>query len=570
MQLYLRCMRNSEIALLLEEAAELMDLHDENPFKTKSLLRAAQRIERLSEPLEQMTIEELEGTEGIGKSIAQKIAEMNSIGTFSELEDLRRKTPPGIARILNIKGLGPKKVKTLWRELGIESPGELLYACEENRLIELKGFGSKSQETIRQSVAYNLMHEGHFHYAKAERILNSFLSALASSHPHVEVHLAGEMRRKCETVQEAKLLVARDLFPALTENLNLNKIEFATDEEGRINAHIDGLPLIFIPIPQDELAYHLWLYTGNEGHVMNIQTRMQGTDQATLKLVKTEEALYERAELPFMEPEWREDVFEFDFFEKQALPERLIRIEDLRGTLHNHTTYSDGKNALEEMAQACIELGLEYFGVCDHSRTAVYAGGLSIESVKRQQEEIARLNQKLAPFHIFSGIESDILADGSLDYPDEILATFDFVVASVHSGLRMDKERATERLIKAISNPYTSILGHPTGRLLLSREGYPIDVDRILDACQTHGVAIELNANPYRLDLDWRHLPKAIERCIPISINPDAHHTGGLLDMRFGVYAARKGFAGPGHVLNTLNLEDIRTWFSNRRNPVVG
>lgn len=570
MQLYLRSMRNSEIALLLEEAAELMDLHDENPFKTKSLLRAAQRIERLSEPLEQMTIDELEGTEGIGKSIAQKIAEMNSMGTFSDLEDLRKKTPPGVSRILSIKGLGPKKVKTLWRELGIESPGELLYACEENRLIELKGFGSKSQESIRQSVAYNLMHEGHFHYAKAEKILNTFLDALASSHPHIEVHLAGEIRRKCETVQEARLLLTRDSFQGLTEFLNLNKIEHNTNESGWIKAHINGLPFNFIPTSLEELAYQLWFHTGNQEHVLNIQNRMQGKDQANLKLVKTEHSLYEHVDLPFMEPEWREGVFEFDFFDKEALPSRLIRWEDLRGTLHNHTTYSDGKNSLEEMAQACIELGLEYFGVCDHSRTAVYAGGLSIDSVKRQQDEIARLNQKLAPFHIFSGIESDILADGSLDYPDEILASFDFVVASVHSGLRMDKERATDRLLKAISNPYTSILGHPTGRLLLSREGYPLDVERILDACQAHGVAIELNANPYRLDLDWRHLPKAIERRIPISINPDAHHTGGLSDMRFGVYAARKGFVEPGHVLNTLNLEHIRTWFSNRRKPVAG
>ncbi|MFM9007550.1 MAG: DNA polymerase/3'-5' exonuclease PolX [Bacteroidota bacterium] len=563
-------MRNSDIASLLEEAAELMDLHDENPFKTKSLQRAAQRIERLSEPLELMSMDELEGTEGIGKSIAQKIADMNRSGSFPELEDLRKKTPSGVARILNIKGLGPKKVKTLWKELGIESPGELLYACEENRLIELKGFGSKSQESIRQSVAFSLMHEGHFHYAKAEKILKSVLEALAISHPHIEIHLAGDMRRKCETVQEARLIIAQDLFPALSDGLNQNNIDFTTTDTGRINANVEGLPLIFIPIPPHEFAYHLWLHTGSDEHVMNIRQRMKDADPITLKQVKTEESIYSQADLPYMEPEWREGILEFDFLSKNTLPDRLIRFEDLRGTLHNHTTYSDGKNTLEEMAQACIDLGLEYFGVCDHSRTAVYAGGLSIESVKRQQEEIARLNQKLAPFHIFSGIESDILADGSLDYPDEILETFDFVVASVHSGLRMDKDKATERLIKAICNPYTRILGHPTGRLLLSREGYPIDVDQILDACQTHGVAIELNANPYRLDLDWRHLPKAIERGIPISINPDAHHTGGLSDMRYGVYSARKGFVEPVHVMNTLGLEHIRNWFSNRRKPLPG
>jgi DNA polymerase (family 10) len=261
----------------------------------------------------------------------------------------------------------------------------------------------------------------------------------------------------------------------------------------------------------------------------------------------------------------REGLNEIEKASRQSIRYPLIETADLKGILHNHSTYSDGIHSLEEMAKACRDLGYEYLGICDHSKSAQYAGGLSIEKVIEQQEDILRLNTSMAPFKIFSGIESDILADGSLDYPDEILQRFDFIVASVHSGLRMDKEKATARLLKAIENPYTTILGHPTGRLLLSREGYPLDFEKILHSCAEHGVVVELNAHPYRLDLDWRWIDYAVSLGLQISINPDAHSTEGYADMYYGVCVARKGGLTPTNTFNTKNLTEITEWFKKRK-----
>jgi DNA polymerase (family 10) len=278
--------------------------------------------------------------------------------------------------------------------------------------------------------------------------------------------------------------------------------------------------------------------------------------------------IYEQFHLPYLEPEFREGLHEIEKAVSKKLPAKLITTEHLKGILHNHSTYSDGKNTLEEMAIACRDKGYQYLGISDHSKTAVYAGGLSIERVIAQQEEIAILNTKLAPFRIFSGIESDILADGSLDYPDEILSRFDFIVASVHSGLRMDSEKATARLLKAIRNPYTTILGHPTGRLLLAREGYPINYEEILKACAEENVVVELNAHPYRLDLDWRWIDYAVQLGLKISINPDAHSIEGYGDMYYGVAVARKGFLSVEDTFNALSLEEITEWFKKKKSAL--
>jgi DNA polymerase (family 10) len=277
---------------------------------------------------------------------------------------------------------------------------------------------------------------------------------------------------------------------------------------------------------------------------------------------QSEGEIYQTLQLPYIEPELREGTFEFSLTSSP----NLLEMSDLKGCLHNHSTYSDGKNSLLQMSQACIDMGLEYFGICDHSQTAFYANGLTEERVIQQHHEIEKLNQQLAPFKIFKGIESDILPDGRLDYPDDILKTFDFIVASVHSGLKMDKEKATARLIKAIENPYTSILGHPTGRLLLRREGYPLDFEKVIDACVANQVVIEINASPWRLDLDWRWVHIAIEKGAMLSINPDAHEIAGLKDMYYGVWVARKGGATPAHILNTKSLKEIELFFANKNN----
>jgi DNA polymerase (family 10) len=286
---------------------------------------------------------------------------------------------------------------------------------------------------------------------------------------------------------------------------------------------------------------------------------------SSARAYSSEEAIYSGAGLPYIEPELREGIFEFRLAEQGTLP-RLITLGDLRGSLHNHSTWSDGVNTLEEMALFCRdELKLDYLGICDHSKTAVYAKGLSEARVLAQQEEITLLNSRLAPFQIFKGIESDILGDGALDYTDDILATFDFVVASIHSAFRMDEERATARLIKAVENPYTTILGHPTGRLLLSRKGYPVDFKKLIDACAANGVAIEINANPLRLDMDWRWHQYAMEKGVMLSVNPDAHRTTGFYDMHYGVLAARKGGVSPEYCLNAFTLDQIISWFTAKK-----
>ncbi|MBK9638872.1 MAG: DNA polymerase/3'-5' exonuclease PolX, partial [Bacteroidetes bacterium] len=329
-----------------------------------------------------------------------------------------------------------------------------------------------------------------------------------------------------------------------------------------------GIPISIQFFPAAELIYQQWKSTGNNEHLAQCLA-LKSVEENQLKKCTSELEIYQTFGLPYIEPELREGRNEITRALDGNLPSALIELKDLKGILHNHSTYSDGKNTLKEMALACKNSGYEYLGICDHSKSAFYAGGLSIERVAEQQEEIKKLNIELAPFVIFSGIESDILTDGSLDYPEEILKSFDFIVASVHSGLRMDVDKATMRLIAAIKNPYTTILGHPTGRLLLSRAAYPIDHEKVIDACAKYNVVIELNAHPYRLDLDWRWIEYAISKGVKISINPDAHSTEGYKDMYFGVCVGRKGFLTAKETFNAQNREDINKYFQDRKNRIA-
>jgi len=314
----------------------------------------------------------------------------------------------------------------------------------------------------------------------------------------------------------------------------------------------NGIPLSIL-VAREQDADAVWFQTtSSEAH-------LQALRPETDFFAGDETAIYASAGLSWIAPEMREGLDEIAQATKETTP-RLLEFSDLRGAVHNHSTWSDGGATIEAMARQCIAMGLEYLVMSDHSRTAVYAGGLSIERVEAQGREIDQLNQKLAPFKIFKSIESDILGDGSLDYPDDVLAQFDLVIASVHSGLKMDETRATERLLRAIANPYTTVLGHPTGRLLLSRPGYPIDHARIIRACAEHGVVMEINANPWRLDLDWSWIPLARKQGVLLSINPDAHALGGLQDMHFGVLAARKGGLTADGTLNAMNLGEFEAW----------
>jgi DNA polymerase (family 10) len=535
-----------------------MELHNENPFRTKSIASASFKLDKLPFRIEEASLEELSAQPGIGKSTAEKAKEVAATGTFKELQELVEHTPSGIVEMLNIKGLGPKKIQIIWKELEIESVGELLYACNENRLIEAKGFGLKTQEDIKKSIEFSISNKGWFLYAKVLPLAEKFFNELKLHFPSSLLSFTGDFRRKCEVLSTVDLLISEsiDHVEKFLDGFTLvekteNSIEL-TDEL--------GFTFKVFSSNINDFYRDLILSTGSTAHLDLLFNILPD-----LPSLSSEEAIYRNLGLDYIEPELREGLNEIVQAQNHTLP-KLIQYKDLRGTLHNHSTYSDGVHSLEQMAVHCKEvLGLEYLGICDHSRTAVYANGLSIERLEQQWDEIATLNEKLAPFKIFRGIESDILGDGSLDYPDEVLAKFDFVVASVHSNLKMDEDKATTRLIKAIENPYTTILGHPTGRLLLSRAGYPLDFKRVIDACAANGVVIEINANPLRLDLDWRWHRYAVEKGVLLSINPDAHRTEGLHDMQYGVLVAQKGGLQASNCLNTYTLDAITTYFNTKK-----
>ena len=556
-------MENKPIARTLRLLSQLMELHDENPFKIKSLANAAFKVDKLPYPVAGKSLGELEKIDGIGKSTATKIVELLETGTITELKDLQAATPEGIVEMLGIKGIGPKKIAVIWHDLGIENIGELYYACNENRLVEAKGFGLKTQEEIRKVIEFRMASNGKFLYAQVEPDANEIYQRIKDIFPDAFVKFTGEYRRGCEIITELNYLVGTLNREIAVEALAKSSIVSNLTVNGdHINGETDKGLLVDIQVTGVKYFYdELFLQTGSEEHVKAVLSRINdSTDES-----ENEEIIYRKAGLAWIPPELREG----DIFIKKAanntLP-RLITYHDLKGALHNHSTWSDGVNTIEQMALYCRdELKLEYLGMCDHSKSAFYAKGLSIESVLQQHEEIDHLNKKITNFHIFKGIESDILNDGALDYPDEILKKFDFIVASVHTNLKMDKEKATARLIKAVENPYTTILGHPTGRLLLSRKGYEFDYKKVIDACAANNVVIEINANPLRLDLDWRWHQYALDKGVKLSINPDAHRNEGFLDMHYGILAARKGGLNKEMCLNAFSLEEIKKIFESKK-----
>ena len=555
-------MENKPIARILRLLSQLMELHEVNPFKIKSVANASFKVDKLPFPVAGKTLAELEKVDGIGKSMAAKIHELVETGTMTDLEDLLAATPEGVVEMMGIKGIGPKKVAIIWKDLGIENIGELYYACNENRLIEAKGFGLKTQEEIRKAIEFRMASNGKFLYAQIAQEANDLLDKIKTVFVGALVEFAGEYRRLCEIISELVIVLgsrdqqlAVDTFSQseILKNISLN--------DNHISGELpNGLLVDIVCVEKRDFYKELFLQTGNEEHI----TAVLGRINDEIDQPASEELIYTKAGLEFIKPELREGDTFIERAESNNLPQ-LISYNDLKGTLHNHSTWSDGVNTIEEMALYCRDtLKLEYLGMCDHSKSAFYAKGLSIERVLQQQEEIDHLNKKLDGFKIFKGIESDILNDGSLDYPDEILKKFDFIVASVHSNLKMDEEKATARIIKAVENPYTTILGHPTGRLLLSRKGYPIDYKKVIDACAANNVVIEINANPLRLDLDWRWHQYALEKGVWLSVNPDAHRKEGFLDMHFGVLVARKGGLSKEMCLNALSLPEITQVFGKK------
>lgn len=555
-------MENKTIARKLRLLSQLMELHDVNPFKIKSVANAAFKVDKLPFKLAEKNYAELEKIDGIGKSLAAKIVELLETGTMAEMDSLVDATPAGVVEMMGIKGIGPKKVAAIWRDMGIETVGELFYACNENRLIEAKGFGLKTQEDILKVIEFVMASHGKFLYAQVEPEAKLLMDELKTVFSNTLIEFAGEYRRKCEIINELVMVLGtRDPEMAANTLLTSSALQNIEREDDCIIAETaNGLKVKIHCVERRYFFRTLFFKTGNDEHVDAVMTReIEESDQPESELL-----IYQKAGLAYMQPELREGTV---FIEKAAadkLPQ-LIGFGDLKGSLHNHSTWSDGVNTIEEMAAYCRDtLNLEYLGISDHSKSAVYAKGLSIERVLQQQEEIDHFNKSHDGFRVFKGIESDILGDGSLDYPEEILKRFDFIVASIHSNLKMDEEKATARLIKAIENPYTTILGHPTGRLLLSRNGYKIDYKKVIDACAANNVVIEVNANPLRLDLDWRWHQYALDKGVWLSINPDAHRNEGFNDMHYGVLAARKGGLYKERCLNALSLSAISRFFKTK------
>lgn len=558
-------MENKTIARNLRLLSQLMELHNENPFKIKSVANAAFKVDKLPYAVHGKSLEEIAQIDGLGKSISSKVWELLETGTMTDLTAIIAVTPEGIVEMLGIKGIGPKKIGVIWKDLAIENIGELYYACNENRLIEAKGFGLKTQEEIKKIIEFRMAGQGKFLYAHAESSVNTLYSELAvwlntiSGEPLLGI--AGEYRRCMEIIEGVPFLIGADQVSEIQEKIaSFEAIAFEEQTDGSYAATCaSGLKVQLYIVQKADFYLNWFMLTGNVQHVTEVLA-LAGNGP-----FENEQAIYNAAGLAFVAPELREGLDEIELAKENRLPE-LISYEDLKGSLHNHSTWSDGVHTLEQMATYCKDnLKMEYFGICDHSKSAFYANGLNEQRLYAQHQEIDALNAKLAPFKIFKGIESDILNDGSLDYSDDILKTFDFVVASVHSNLRMDEEKATARLIKAIENPYTTILGHPTGRLLLSRKGYPIDYAKVIDACAANQVAIEINANPLRLDLDWRWHRYALEKGVLLSINPDAHRIEGFYDMRYGTLIGRKGGLTSAQCLNAMSLQDISEYFSNKK-----
>jgi DNA polymerase (family 10) len=567
-------MSNKEIISQIKRLVKLMELHGENDFKIRTYQNAIQRLERVNFDLSSMAQEELTAIDGIGKSIAALVDEISSESISSELRDLESNTPKGLLELLNFRGIGTKKLALVWQEFGVTDKADFRQLLDSGKLLSVKGFGQKTISTLSEIIAFAFESEGKIYYAEAEEIGKEIIRHFDSVLPEARLSFVGKLRRKWEVISSVELLIDQPL-PKIMPVLNdINWLEQDKKKSGPftwkgITTTDPIVEIAIYPSTKEKFTRDLMLKTGSPEHLNSEIGENRLSDLIKATDAVTEKAFYKEAGLAYCPPEIREGNWEIEAAKGDKLPV-LLEMADLKGILHNHTNYSDGQNSLTEMAEACLEMGYEYVGITDHSKAAsFYANGLFEERVFQQQEEIDALNNKMAPFKIFKGIEADILADGALDYDAKTLASFDFVVASIHSGLSMDKNKATERLITAIANPYTTILGHMTGRILLQRIGYPVDHEAIINACAEFGVVIEINAHPKRLDIDWRWVRMALDKGVMLSINPDAHEIIGYHDMYYGVCVGRKGGLRKEQTMNAMSLTELSNYFEERKKKIA-
>lgn len=568
------------VADVLEEIGLLLELLGENPFKTRAYANAARVLRGLDRDLDELVrTKQLGEIKGFGPALVEKIGALVTTGRLPYLEELRKQVPAGMLDWLKIPGLGPKKARAIHLNLGIATLAQLESAAKEGRLRDLEGFGAASEKKILDGIARVRDHASRFLQplirAEADRLL-----ALVRAIPGVErAEVAGSARRRGETSKDIDVVCTAtdprtvlDAFataPGVAAVIGKGDTKCSVVLESGPNADLRVVEAKAYP-------FALLYFTGSKAHNIALRGRAGKlglklneyalVDEAGRETKAADEAaIYRALDLPWIEPELREDTGEIEAAEKGTLP-KLIERSDLKGILHNHSTWSDGTASIREMAEAARAMGMTYFGLCDHSRAAAYAGGLSIERVNEQHAEIDRINAEYAgSFRVLKGIEVDILADGALDYPDEVMRSFDLVVASVHSRFNLTADDQTARMLRAIESGFVDIVGHPTGRLLLTRDGYPLHLHRVLDAAAAAGVAVEINAHPMRLDLDPPALRYGLARGMKTAIDPDAHDTAGLHDVDYGIGVARKGWCTADDVLNAWPLERLLDWLRERR-----
>ncbi len=563
-------MTNKDIANALTDLTTLMELHGEHPYRIRLYAQAARQIDQLREPATDLSARgELESVRYIGSKIGGMIETLIETGELPGLDELREALPEGLFEMTAVPGLGAKRVRSIYEQLGIADVDALAKACASGEIENLRGFGKKTAQSILRGVSFLQRHRGRFlcHTAQTEaEALRAYLSEHA-----IRVSIAGSVRRCAETSEEVVIVASAKDEEALAEAFVQypGAKEIAERDKTKASVVLDSGLRAALRIAEDSafpLALHHFTGSREYRTAMRQRARDRGMELDEYGLFREDEnvpcpdekALFAALGLHDIPPELREGRGEIERAARGPLPE-LVAQADLEGTLHVHTTYSDGRHGVEAMARAAKALGHTYIGICDHSKAAAYAHGLTEDRVRSQWDEIDRVDAAVAGIRILKGIEVDILTDGGLDFDDAFLAEFDLVVASVHSKFSMTEKEATARLIRAVQNPHVDILGHPTGRLLLAREGYPVDIRAVIDAAAEARTAIEINANPARLDMDWRFLEYAREKGVQIPINTDAHSTEELENMRYGLGIARKGGLTADDVLNALSAEDFLT-----------
>lgn len=562
----------------LEASAVLLELQGENLFKCRAYTNAARAIAELDVDLhEAVRNRTLLKRKGIGQAMFEKISDAIETGRLGSYEELRAATPSGLLELLKIKGLGPKKIKIIHDQLGIKDVVELEYACIENRLIDLPSFGKKTQEKILEGISYRKKQRGFHHCHTARREGEALLTKLRAKEGVVRVGFGGSIRRRNEIVQDIDLIAScerpTDLISFFCGLPEVEREITRSENKARVGLK-SGIEVDLYVTSEERFPYLLHHYTGSKDYQAALEERAKryGIRVSEYGLFlddhilpcQEEREIFSTLELDYIEPELRENRGEIEAAAQHRLPS-LVTEKDIRGIFHVHSTYSDGSASLSEMIEAAERAGLEYIGISDHSQSAFYANGLKEDRIQKQHEEIEQLRDRFKGIHIFNGIEADILPDGSIDYEDRILSSFDFVIASVHSRFNMSEREMTDRVIRAMSHPKVTFLGHPTGRILLSRQGYPLAIPEVVEAARRYSVVLELNSSPYRLDLDWRSCKLAKEAGVRLSINPDAHGVEGISDTCFGVGVARKGWLSKEDIINTLPLNQIQSFLMSKR-----